>query len=292
MRYALCVMRVAQIQFAPWDKIYLFNSNNIVLVKNDYVIVNTELGKEIGKVVGFYNIDDDDTKQDDTISKEAKKLKSEKTTDDAKILKSIIRKAISEDLKKIPNQNKKNKALENCKKFITKHGLPIKLVDVHFAFDNSIITFAFIADGRVDFRELVKDLISNFNCAIRLHQIGKKDEAMLAGDYGPCGRALCCKSLNNFPSITSGMAELQQVSHRGSVRASGMCGRLMCCLSYENESYKKLAEKMPAMGTKIDVEGKKGTVVGHNVLMQTVDVKFLGAKKEDKTVIKIAIKDL
>lgn len=290
LRYALYVMRkIAQIQFAPWDKIYLFDPNNIILVKNDYVIVKTELGMEMGKVIGFYDVDDNSELKDIKKNQINEQKQNRTDEDNTKIIKPIIRKATSLDLKKIPTLTEKNKILEDCKKIIAKYELLIKLVDVYFSFDNSKLTFAFIAEGRVDFRELVKDLTSHFNRVIRLHQIGRRDEAMLIGDYGPCGRILCCKkSLGHFSSITSSMAELQQIAHRGSGRTSGMCGRLMCCLDYENEGYKKLAEKLPVIGTEINIKGKHGTVVGHHVLMQTVDVKFLG----DKTTTQVEIKDI
>jgi cell fate regulator YaaT (PSP1 superfamily) len=151
----------------------------------------------------------------------------------------------------------------------------MKLIDVHFSFDTSKVTFAFSAEGRVDFRLLVRDLTGHFNRTIRLHQIGKRDEAKAIGDCGPCGRILCCKSfIKDFASITSKMAETQQVVHRGSERISGLCSRLKCCLQYEQEGYKELAKKLPNIGEEIEVEGEKATVVNCNVLKQTVDARF------------------
>jgi len=165
------------------------------------------------------------------------------------------------------------------------------LIDVHFAYENNRFNFAFIADGRVDFRELVKDLAGRFSANIRLTQIGTRDEAKISGDCGPCGRVLCCRScLNEFSSITSEMAEVQQVVHRGSERISGMCGRLMCCLSYEYEGYKELAGQLPPIGTKVNVDGARGVIIGHHFLKQTVDVKIAGEKEGDRdTIIEVDV---
>jgi len=171
--------------------------------------------------------------------------------------------------------------MDFCKKMASKHKLPMKLVDVHYSFDGSRLTFAFIADGRIDFRDLVKDLTRHFSRTIRLQQIGIRDEAKLIGDYGHCGRPLCCgRFLKDLTSISSEMAEIQQVAHRGSERISGICGRLMCCLAYEENGYEELAKKLPAIGTRVDVDGKKGVIVGHHVLKQSVDVKFPGENGE------------
>ena len=214
-------MTVAQIQFALWDKVYHFSLNNLDVSQGDKVIVKTELGTDIGEVVGFKEL-------------------SDKEVGEVGEVKPILRKATAIDLRKMTdiNSEKRQEALDYCKKMINKYELLMKLVDVHFSFDGSRITFAFIADGRVDFRELVKDLTRHFNRTIRLHQIGIRDEAKLRGDYGHCGRPLCCQGfLSDLASVSSEMAELQQVAHRGSERISGICGRLMCCLGYEQSFY-------------------------------------------------------
>ena len=130
------------------------------------------------------------------------------------------------------------------------------------------------------FRDLVKDLSRKYGKSIRLHQIGIRDEARLSGDCGHCGRQLCCAGfLHDLNSITSDMAEVQQCVHRGSDRISGACGRLMCCLAYEAEGYRELATKMPPLGAKVNVDGKKGVILGHHTLKQTVDVEFAGDKE-------------
>ena len=214
--------------------------------------------------------------------------KENKDKDGKREIKSVIRKATSLDLKNLLGPKEKKEALDYCKQMIDKHSLAMKLVDVIFSFDNSKMTFAFIADGRIDFRELVKDLARHFNRTIRLYQIGIRDEAKLKGDCGPCGRFLCCKSfLKGFTSITSEMAECQQVVHRGSERISGMCGRLMCCLSYENKGYQELTENMPLIGAKVNVDGKKGEVINQHILKQSVGVKFIGRDGESDSIVEV-----
>ncbi len=262
-------MEVAEVKFASWDKAYYFSLNDLVLKKNDKVVVNTELGLELGTLFDFKNIDESEF------------------DDPKKILKPIIRKATSEDLKKIPTDKEKEDSMNYCKEMIIKHGLNMKLVDVNFSFSLTRVNFAFIADGRVDFRELVKELTNHFNKLIRLTQIGIRDEAKFMGDCGHCGKELCCrKFIKDFSSISSEMAEAQQVVHRGSDRISGVCGRLMCCLQYEYNGYKDLAEKMPDIGQTVNVDGKKGVVTACHVLKQTVNVEFYD-KKEGKSIEEI-----
>lgn len=270
-------MKTVQIQFTPWDKIYNFDPADSVLLIGDFVVVKTDLGTEIGKIVGFKDIACESANEDE----------------DGKI-KPILRKATLTDLEKVFNKKQKKEAMAYCKKMAEKFELPMKLVDAHFSFDGSRITFVFIADGRIDFRELVKDLTRHFNRTIRLQQIGIRDEAKLIGDYGHCGCQLCCKRfLSELSSITSEMADLQQVAHRGSERLSGICGRLMCCLAYEQEGYKCMTEKMPPLGTKVNVDGKRGVVVCRHLLKNSVDVEFAVGEGEKeaggRTVVEVAL---
>ncbi|MFH1426948.1 MAG: regulatory iron-sulfur-containing complex subunit RicT [Patescibacteria group bacterium] len=288
-------MKVVQIQFSPWDKIYNFDPNNLELEAGDSVVVKTELGTEIGRVVSFKEVDKKDLKAVEKKTEPAEladgvDLVEPGKEETEKEIKPVLRKATSLDLGKLVKEEDKNKAFSFCKKMIDKQGLPMKLVDVHFAFDGSRVTFAFIADGRIDFRELVKDLTRHFSKSIRLQQIGIRDEAKLMGDFGHCGRKLCCKKfLHNLESITSEMAERQQVVHRGSERISGICGRLMCCLAYEEVGYEELAKKLPPIGAKVNVDGKRGVVVGQHVLKQTVNVEFPGEKGEASSVVEVDI---
>lgn len=259
-------MKIVQVQFAPWDKAYNFYDNGLDLVLGDYVIVETEIGQELGKVV----VCDKDEDSEETTTKEIKK---------------VIRRADFADIEQSNKEDRRAEALSFCRSAIEKYGLPMKLVDVHFSFEGNRINFAFIADGRVDFRDLVKELAAHFNANIRLTQIGTRDEAKISGDCGLCGRALCCKEfLCEFSSITSEMAEVQQVVHRGSERISGMCGRLMCCLAFEYEGYKHLAGKLPPIGTKVNVDGVRGVVSAHHILKQTVDVKIAPDKADEKEI--------
>ncbi len=260
-------MKIAQIQFTPWDKVYNFGAEDIKIKRSDYVIVDTEFGEELGKVLLV----------------EDRELRADETPGGERALKPIKRLASLSDLNKIASQDKKNEALDVCRQYVAKRELDIKLVDVSFSFVGNRLNFAFIADGRVDFRDLVKDLTSHFNAQIRLTQIGTRDEARFSGDCGPCGKVLCCKGhIREFFSITSDMAEAQQVVHRGSERISGMCGRLMCCLSFEYEGYKDMADNLPPIGTKVNVDGARGVVVGHHILKQAVDVKFPGNKEGER----------
>jgi len=260
-------MKIVQVQFSPWDKKYNFiNSDDLFLKLNDKVIVDTDLGLEIGEIAGF--------------------LKAPEEKDEE--MKSVIRLANSDDLARVVSESRKKEALAYCQELIEKYNLPMKLVDVHFALSGSRLNFAFAAEGRVDFRQLVKDLTAHFNTNIRLTQIGARDEARVNGDCGHCGRNLCCrKFIKDFSSITSEMAESQQVVHRGSDRISGMCGRLMCCLSYEYEGYQDLAKKLPPIGAKVNVDGQRGEVLSHHVLKQSVDVKFPGEKGEGYVVVEV-----
>lgn len=272
-------MKIAQIQFSPWDKAYNFSfeENEMDVELKDMVVVKTELGMEIGRVVKI--LDEDDFKQEE-----------EKKDFDMSKIKPILRMANQGDLDKIPGKKEKDEALSFCKKTKDKFNLSMKFIDVHFSFDGSRITFAFIADGRVDFRELVKELTRHFGKTIRLQQIGIRDEAKVMGDYGHCGKELCCRGhLHNLCSITSEMADIQQCAHRGSDRISGVCGRLMCCLAYEQAGYEELSKNLPPMGTRVNVDGKRGVIIGHHILKQSVDVEFKDDKKTEGTIMEIDI---
>jgi len=264
-------MKLVQVQFSSWDKRYNFDAAEIDVKVGDQVIVKTELGVELGKVVGFQDLPDAKIKAE--VENENGNEDSPSASSGLKEIKKILRIATSADLKKLPNDKQKKKDFAYCKKLIDKYQLPMKLVDVHYSFDDARITFPFIADSRIDFRELVKDLTKHFSRSIRLQQIGIRDEARFCGDFGHCGRSLCCsRFLGDLNSITSEMAELQQCVHRGSERISGVCGRLMCCLSYEEDGYKKLAENLPAVDSQVKVEGRKGRVLARYILKQTVKV--------------------
>lgn len=300
-------MKAVSIQFIPWDKAHDFYQGDLELIIGDKVIVDTNLGLEIGRVVGFKDIKEADYIIQDinldqgVISQNIIEQKSENKiikniteTENKKLLRKIIRKATSIDLKKVYELNKnKQQSLEYCKQAIEKYNLPMKLVDVFFAFDNSRITFIFTASERVDFRELVKDLTNYFNKTIRLQQISFRDRAKLIGDYGYCGRQLCCKqNLTYGFSVSADMVEIQQIAHRGSDRISGICGRLMCCLAYENKGYLELTQKLPAIGTKAKINNQEGVIIGWHTLRQTVDIKFPREGEEKDVIMEVKVSDL
>ncbi len=271
-------MRAVQVQFSSWDKRYNFDPADLTVSIGDQVIVKTELGVELGKVVGWLNLPDEKIK--------AKAEDGEPAVE----IKKIIRKAEPADLKKLPDEKQKKKDFTFCKKIIEKYQLPMKLVDVHYSFDGTRITFPFIADSRIDFRELVKDLTKHFSRSIRLQQIGIRDEARFCGDFGHCGRSLCCaRFLGELNSITSEMAELQQCVHRGSERISGICGRLMCCLSYEEDGYKNMAGKLPPVDSEVKVDGRKGRVLARYILKQTVKVLLDEGNGEAGGVVEVEV---
>jgi len=260
-------MQIAKVQFIVWDKVYDFLIGDLDVKEKEWVLVNTKLGLELGQILSIIEKSEEELRLNSNNKEE---------------LKTIFRKANEDDINKVKNFDKQ-KVLQKCRELINKNDLNMKLIDVHSSYDASRLTFAFVSNGRVDFRELVRDLTSYFNKNIRLQQIGIRDEAKICGDYGHCGRQLCCKKFlgNNLSSITSDMAEVQQVAHRGSDRISGICGRLMCCLAYEELGYSELSKNLPPIGSKVDVDGEKGEVIGHNILKQIVKVKFSGVKKND-----------
>ena len=256
-------MYIVKAQFTSWDKVNSYYSDSKYSV-NDFIIVNTEYGQEIAQVASLNEVKEENIKD----------------------LEKVIRKASDDDLKIINDKKKNQEALNICRSLIEKHQLDMKLIDVRYSFSGQRLTFAFTSEARVDFRSLVKDLNSHFNLSIRLTQIGTRDEAKISGDCGSCGRTLCCRGfIKEFNSISSEMAEAQQVVHRGSDRISGVCGRLMCCLSYEYETYKELANNLPPIGEIIKINGRKGKVLGQNILKQSIDVLFRDTKNGDGEVV-------
>ena len=199
-------------------------------------------------------------------------------------LKKIIRIANEKDHKQhIENVKKKERAMALCQEKIDKHGLVMKLIDVEYTFDNSKVVFYFTADGRVDFRELVKDLAGVFKMRIELRQIGVRDEAKMLGGIGSCGRALCCHSwLSDFEPVSIKMAKVQNLS-LNPAKISGICGRLMCCLKYENDIYMEFRKGMPDVGERVKTPDGTAKVVDTNLLERTVKVRlFLDDKPKGK----------
>ncbi len=249
-------MKIAQVQFASWDKIYDFDLGKHNLKIDDHVIVKTDLGRELGKIVAIKEINDAKYNKKDLIS--------------------ILRKANTSDIEKVESKDRcKAKTLCVCRELIKKYKLPAKLIDVRYSFDGGRMIFAFVAPQRIDFRSLVKDLTGIFQKSIRLQQVGVREEAKMIGGIGPCGREQCClKFLKNLGNINTDFIFNQQLSHRGSERLSGPCGRLLCCLAYEEKMYEELKSRMPKIGDIIKLEKGKGRVVGHNILRQSVRVEM------------------
>lgn len=249
------MVRVIGVRFKTAGKVYYFDPGELELEIGANVIVETARGMEFG-----------------TVSMEAT------TVDEDNIvapLKRIVRVACEEDYRQHQeNVKKKEKAMALCQEKIDKHGLVMKLIDVEYTFDKSKIIFYFTADGRVDFRELVKDLASVFKMRIELRQIGVRDEAKMLGGIGSCGRSLCCHSwLADFEPVSIKMAKVQNLS-LNPAKISGICGRLMCCLKYENDIYMELRRGMPDIGEKVKTPDGLGKVVETVLLENKVKVRL------------------
>lgn len=188
----------------------------------------------------------------------------------------VVKKASEKDIEKFETVNKQNKEVRNCiREKIKEFDLPMKLAGVNHSLDNSSIVVSFTAENRVDFRELVRTLSYSFQKAVRLEQIGSRDEAKIIGGYGPCGKKLCCSLFNSCSkSINTDMARIQQITHRGNERISGSCGRLMCCLAYEVDLYEELSKKLPKIGDRLKLNNKRGFVKNLKVLEKKFLVKF------------------
>lgn len=256
------MLKVAGVRFKCAGKVYYFDPDGLDVEIGSDVIVETARGMEFGTVsMGITEI-----KEEDIVSP----------------LKKIVRIATEEDEKKHDeNEKKKKKALEICQEKIKKHNLEMKLIDVEYTFDNNKIIFYFIADGRVDFRELVKDLAAVFRMRIELRQIGVRDEAKMLGGIGSCGRSLCCSSwLSDFEPVSIKMAKVQNLS-LNPTKISGICGRLMCCLKYENDIYNELRKGLPDNGEKVKTKSGMAKVVDTNILECSVKVRLYTGEKDE-----------
>lgn len=243
------------VKFKGAGKVYYFDPDEAILNAGDYVVVETSRGIECGTVTfGNREINDDGLNRP---------------------LKKIIRPATAEDIAHLEdNRKKEEKAYGICLKKIIEHNLKMKLVTVEYTFDNNKILFYFTADGRVDFRELVKDLAGIFRTRIELRQIGVRDESKMLGGLGICGREFCCKGfLSDFQPVSIKMAKEQGMS-LNPVKISGTCGRLMCCLKYEQEAYSDLLKKTPKIGAYVSTPDGKGTVVDQNLIKGILNVQL------------------
>ncbi len=248
-------VEIIGVKFKPTGKVYYFSAGKAVANADDSVIVETARGLEIGTV--------------------AVPNKMIKNSEIVSPLRPVVRIATSADLKHAAeNKEKEAEAFEICKTKIAEHKLEMNLVEAEYTFDNTKLLFYFTSDGRVDFRDLVKDLASVFRTRIELRQIGIRDEAKLLGGLGVCGRPFCCASfLADFVQVSIKMAKEQNFS-LNSAKISGACGRLMCCLRYEHETYEEAIKKTPPIGSTVKTANGNGVVIETNPLGETVKVRL------------------
>lgn len=255
------MIKVVGVRFKKAGKIYYFDPIDLNINKGNYVVVETARGIEFGEcVIGIKEI-----KESEIVAP----------------LKSVLRVATEEDIQKhFNNKSKETDAFNICLNKISHHGLTMKLIDVEYTFDNNKVIFYFTADGRVDFRELVKDLATIFKTRIELRQIGVRDEAKMLGGLGPCGRSMCCSTfLGDFASVSIKMAKEQNLS-LNPTKISGICGRLMCCLNYEQSTYEDIRKRLPKVGSIVKTEEGNGEVVYNNTVKESVRVKMRKGEEE------------
>lgn len=265
------MIKVVGVRFKKAGKIYYFDPADMDIQKDSYVVVETARGVEFGEcVIGIKEISEDDI---------------------VAPLKSVLRIATEEDINKhFKNKDKEKDAFEICLKKIQEHELTMKLIDVEYTFDNNKVIFYFTADGRVDFRELVKDLAAIFKTRIELRQIGVRDEAKMLGGLGPCGRPMCCSTfLGDFASVSIKMAKEQNLS-LNPTKISGICGRLMCCLNYEQSTYEDIRKRMPKVGSIVKTSEGTGEVFSNNIVKENVKVKL--RKGEEEILEEFKIEDI
>ena len=249
------MLEVVGVRFKEAGKIYYFSPGDATLKRGDHVIVETVRGIEYGEIV---------------------QVNKQLGEDEVVLpLKTILRVADQKDADIVrDNRLAAVDAKAVCEETIREHQLEMKLVDVEYTFDRNKVIFYFTAEGRVDFRELVKDLASVFRTRIELRQIGVRDEAKLLSGIGPCGRVLCCSSfLGEFEPVSIKMAKDQNLSLNPN-KISGVCGRLMCCLKYENDTYEELKRDLPDVGKRIKIPEGDGRVIGLNILDQLIQVEL------------------
>ena len=265
--------KVIGVRFRQAGKVYFFSPGKLQIEKGDKVIVETARGVEFGSVVsGIREIPDEEVMQP---------------------LKPVIRVATEEDKRnEVKNHEREAEAFKVCQEKIRKHELDMKLISAEYTFDNNKILFYFTADGRIDFRELVKDLAAVFRTRIELRQIGVRDETKIRGGIGVCGRALCCHTyLSEFAPVSIKMAKEQNLS-LNPTKISGVCGRLMCCLTNEEETYEELNSHLPEIGdTVTTAEGLKGEVQSVSVLRQLVKV-VVNLDNDEKEIREYKAKEL
>lgn len=267
------MVTVIGVRFRKAGKIYYFDGAGKQIGKDQHVIVETARGIEYGEVViGPRLVEESEL---------------------VLPLKKVIRLSNKEDdLKNGENKVKEQKAFDICLEKIAKHNLEMKLIDVEYTFDNNKVLFYFTAEGRIDFRELVKDLAAVFKTRIELRQIGVRDETKMCGGIGVCGKSLCCSSfLTEFQPVSIKMAKEQNISLNPN-KISGVCGRLMCCLKYEESTYEDLTKGIPSVGDQVKTPEGLGEVIHVNVIRQVVKVKVFKKDKDESELHDYGVKDL
>jgi cell fate regulator YaaT (PSP1 superfamily) len=249
------VVQVVGVNFRRAGKVYYFDPNELPLQQGDQVIAETQRGVDMGDV--------------------KTKIKEVDPDHVALPLRKVVRVATSDDLaRREANRAREESALTLCRKRVEARRLPMKLLTSEYAFDGSQVVFYFSAEGRIDFRELVKDLASVLRTRIQLHQVGARDAAKLMGGIGPCGRGLCCATwLTSFEPVSMKMAKEQSL-FLNPTKFSGVCGKLMCCLRYEYDNYRDTKAKLPAIGAQVATPRGNGKVIGHNVIREWVIVEI------------------
>ena len=237
-------MKIVGVKFNNDTKVYYFNPKDLDLKVNLTVIVNTEKGLKFGKIVEIV-----DSKRENEVYPE------------------VVRVATKKDFQQhLRNIQDEKKALEKCRELALRENLNMTIIDANYNFDKSQLIFRFLADERIDFRKLAKDLASNLKTRIELRQIGVRDKAKEIGGIGPCGRILCCSSfLTNFESVSINMAKNQGIA-LNPTKINGVCGRLLCCLNYENEQYTEVRKNIPDVGKKVKINGNEGKVISSEPL--------------------------
>ena len=261
---------IVGIRFKRAGRVYYFDPADIDLEVNDYVVVKTGRGLELGRVVIA-----------------PKQVLAEEVT---KPLKPVVRKAEADDIKHAQEfEDKEREALAECGKFIAELNLPMKLLSAEYNLDGSRLTFFFSAAKRVDFRELVRKLASRFKVQVELRQVGPRDEAKLIGGFGRCGRPLCCMSfLSEFSPVSIRMAKEQELP-LNPMKISGVCGRLLCCLGYESEQYRIMKERLPKEGQQVSTPMGVASVVGGNPLKETVLVELEDGARVELSLSEVTI---
>ncbi len=256
---------VVGVRFVNSNRVYYFSTNKLELKEKDEVIVETEKGLQFGTVING----------------------PVKMSDDKLVfpLKNVMRVATKEDLKQQKaNVEKGEKALKDAKSIANKLNLDMNIIDATFTFDRKQLIFNFLADERIDFRELAKKLASIYKTRIELRQIGVRDKSKEIGGIGPCGRFLCCNTfLNDFNSVSINMAKNQYIA-LNPTKINGICGRLLCCLNYEDEQYTEMKKKYPPIGTIVKVGQESGKVVSHNLFKETYTIE-----KSNKTLEEVKL---